>query len=83
MDENISIERAVTLLARYAHFAGVDVTATITLKDDSLSDWAADAMAWAIESGVYMPTDGLNAQTDATRMDIAKMLYNFMQLIAD
>jgi len=82
VDENISIERAVTLLARYAHFAGLEVTSTIKIKDENLSDWAADAMAWAIENGIYVPAEAINPQAEATRMDIVKMVYNLMQILA-
>ena len=82
VEENISIERAVTLLARYAHFAGLEVTSAIKIKDENLSDWAADAMAWAIENGIYVPAETLAPQAEATRMDIVKMVYNLMQILA-
>ena len=85
--DEISFERAVTLLARYAHFIGMDITAAASLKQyadsDEVSDWAADAMAWAVAVGIYAPEAELNPQDSMTRLDTAKMFYALMLTIAE
>lgn len=46
----------------------------------SVSDWAAEAMAWCVEQGVISGMDGgLNPQGIATRAQVATMLMQFIK----
>ena len=48
----------------------------------SVSDWAADAMAWAVENGVYTGEGGvLHPQDKASRALVAQMLYGFAEVL--
>ncbi|MGN1306788.1 MAG: S8 family serine peptidase [Faecousia sp.] len=77
-------EQLVTLLYRYASFAGMDVSAGGDLKtfpdNATISAYAREAMAWAVgqgllkgdESGKLLPTD------TATRAELAAILFRFL-----
>ena len=49
----ITREQMATILYRYSRFKGKDVSQTVDLGNftdaGSISDWAKDAMAWAVE----------------------------------
>ncbi len=78
----ISREQIATMLYRYAEVAGMDTTVedaeaalAAFVDGDQVSDWAAAAMAWAVESG-YMNGKGANdlqPQATATRAEIAAL----------
>lgn len=86
---NISREQFAAVLYRYALAKGYDVSgkADIDSFADSarVSGYAADAMAWAVESGII---DGigdnlLDPTGNATRAQLATMLMRFSELTKD
>ena len=73
----ITREQIATMLYRYAgNGAQADVSALADFVDgDQVSDWAANAVAWAVEEG-YMEGKGANdlqPQATATRAEIAAL----------
>lgn len=86
-DGNITREQIVTMLYRYAKFAGKDTSKTVnfsgTFTDAAkVSSYARDAMGWAIASGI------LNGKTPTTicpadpamRCQVATMAMRFLKL---
>ena len=74
---DITREQIATMLYRYAgNGAQADVSALADFVDgDQVSDWAANAVAWAVEEG-YMEGKGANdlqPQATATRAEIAAL----------
>ncbi len=74
-------EQAVTMLYSYAQSLGLDVTAAGDLSAytdaSQVSDFAAGAMAWAVESGIVSGTgDGttLSPKASASRAELAVLL---------
>ena len=82
VNDEITVEQALTIIARYAEFAGVAVEngkALTSYKDaKDVSDWAVEAMEWAIAEGIYVPTGKLNPQAPAARALVAVMIYNYV-----
>ena len=80
----ITREAMAALLYRYAAFMGFDTSARADLSRFSdasgVSDYAADAMSWAVAEGIIGgKTDGtLAPKGTATRAQTAKMLVSFM-----
>ena len=78
-------EQVAVMLYRYAKGQGKDVTvenADETLsayKDaDQVSDWAKEAMAWAVENGIFgQGTDELWAKQDIQRAAVATIAVRF------
>ena len=83
--KSMSREQMVTFLYRYAVSEGMDVSvadgeAAMAKFPDagSVSLWAADAFAWAIDRGVINGMDGILApQGICNRAKVAVMLYRF------
>ncbi len=81
-DDSITREEAVMILARYAVRLGKSTASKISLstyKDvKDVSAAALPAMKWAVEKG-YLPVSGKNLepQKDATRGELAQLLYAF------
>lgn len=82
----ITRERLVTLLARLA--AKMDVTLSangdLTAFPDAadLSDWAADAMTWAVGEGIINGMDGaMNPAGNTTRAQVVTVLMRFDALV--
>lgn len=84
---DITREALATLLYRYAVFMGFDTSARADLSRFSdasgVSDYAADAMGWAVAEGIISgKTDGtLAPKGTATRAQTAKMLVAFMDAL--
>lgn len=83
VQDEITVEQAAVIIARYAAYAGQDISADITLiqYDDAaqISDWAEDSMRWAVEQGIYTGEGyNLRAKSPAARSLTAMMLYRFM-----
>lgn len=82
---SVTREQMVTFLYRYVVSKGIDVTvadpqtALEQFPDAaSVSSWAADAFAWAIDRGIINGMDGtLAPQKTANRAQVAVMLYRF------
>ena len=75
-DQNVTREQVATMLWRYAKAQGKDVSgsADLTAYADgaSVSEWAAEAMAWAVDAGVFgVGTDVLRPQDNLTRAEMA------------
>ena len=84
-EDNITREQLALMLYRYAQYKGYDVSAVndLTAFDDGVqtSDWAAEAMGWAVGSGLINGKNGvtLDPQGTATRAEVAQILMKFGQ----
>jgi len=87
---NISREQIATILYRYAKYIGLvgqddTVSGDVSKFDDreSVSPWAQEAMAWAVEVGLFKgdDTNSLNPQGEATRAEVATLLERLIKLI--
>ena len=82
-DVQIDREQLATFLYRYAQFTGRDTTARADLTAfgdaDQLSDFASEAMSWAVAEGIVQGGSNsvLLPQETATRAQIATMIYRF------
>ena len=87
MDALITREQLATMLYRYAQQRGMDVSSTDGLDAfadaASVSDYAAEAMSWAVSNGIITgkPNQILDPQAGATRAETAAMLMRFCQII--
>ena len=78
-------EQVAVMLYRYAAAQGKDVTvedadaALAAYKDaDQVSDWAKEAMAWAVENGIFgVDTDELWANQNIQRAAVASIAVRF------
>lgn len=81
--QEITREQLAVMLLRYADLCGYDTSARTSLKDFAdaakVSDYAADAMQWAVANGILNGTDGkrLDPAGSATRAQCAAMLVRF------
>ncbi len=80
--DSITREQLIAILYRYAKSQGYDVSSTDDLSayadKDALSDYATDAVKWAVGSGVFFSETGkIDARANATRAQVAQMLMNF------
>ena len=81
-DALITREQMVTMLYRFANSPEVAATGFGQFTDGaSVSDWAVDAMAWALNNGVITGMgDGiLSPAGSATRAQAAAMLMRFVE----
>lgn len=81
-ESSITREQFVTILYRYAVSQGYDVSQSGDLSGyadaSALSDYAREAMQWAVGSGIFFSQTGrLDAREPATRAQVAQMLMNF------
>ena len=80
LNDPITREQAVTILYRYAEFKGLDVSASIDLSGysdlESISDWAMDAMKWAVAEGIVQgrTTTTIAPEGTSTRAEVATIL---------
>ncbi|BDF72700.1 hypothetical protein CE91St41_36830 [Oscillospiraceae bacterium] len=80
-DGEITRESLAVMLYRYADVLGYDTTGTAATVGEGVSDWAADAMSWAVGSGL-LQGDGngdLNPTASATRAETAAILQRFVE----
>jgi hypothetical protein len=90
-NKNITREQLVTILYRYALEKGYDTTihllpGILQYKDaDQISDWALQAMQWAVGAKIISGTDDvtLAPAEKATRAQIASVFYRFSQDIVN
>ena len=81
-------EQLAAFLYRYAAYKGYDTSASGSLDEfidkDEISDYAVDAMTWAVGCGLINGTQDnmLSPRGDATRAQIAAMLRRFTQKYA-
>ena len=84
---DITREQIATILYRYAQSLGMDTKARgiVSRFGDGaeISGWAADAMAWAVEVGLFRgdENENLNPQGNATRAEVATLLERLVKLI--
>ena len=86
-DGKISREQMAAIMYRYAD-RGVDVSIDEGSECDEfsdfsqISDWAGDAMNWAVDVELLKGTDiGLEPQSSATRSQVAAVLMRFSELV--
>ena len=77
------------ILYSYAKYKGYDTTqggmAVREFADsDKISGWAAESVSWAVSEGLLSGSDGnrLNPTGTATRAQVAQVLMNFCQNVA-
>lgn len=84
---DISREQLAAMLYRYAKSIGMDVTARGDMSGFSdaahISDWASDAMGWAVGSGLIQGKPGgvLDPGGKATRAEVAAVLERMVRLM--
>lgn len=85
INDEITFEQAVTIMARFAKLIGVykESSKPLTAYADAgkVSNWAYKEMQWAAENGVYTGSYGvLNPQGTTSRAHVAAMIYNFCRI---
>ena len=81
LDQSVTREQLVTILYRYAK-AKVGTADLSAFADGAkVSDWAKDAMTWAVSQGILTGKDGqrLDPQGTATRAEVATILQRFVE----
>ena len=86
----ISREQMAVMLFRFAEYAGLDISVPSTfnwnrfIDRDNVSDWAEDAMRWAVHNGIIIGTSPttLSPQGTASRAQCATILMRYMQGLA-
>ena len=80
----ITREQMAAILRNHAQYKGLDVTATgdLTHYSDaaSVSDWAKESVAWAVDQGLIsgMTVDTLQPQGLSTRAQVAAVLQRYL-----
>lgn len=86
-DREISRAELVTILYRYAKYAGLDTNGSADLNgfsdSESIPSWATEAFAWAVSAEVISGTDNgaLLPTTDATRGQVAKVIMEMVKVL--
>lgn len=87
----ITREQLATILFRYTEFLGIDTSARAELSSfpdaNSVSDWAQDAMSWAVAVGLITGNNiggvaHLDPASSATRAQVAAILCRYEDNIA-
>ena len=81
LEAAVSREQLVTMLWRLVGSPVIECDLTAYPDSGSVSDWAAQAMAWAVDTGIIIGTGTgtLNPQGNATRAEVAAMLARFAE----
>lgn len=82
VNDQITVEQATVILARYAEYIGIDTYSELTFERyqdyEKISVWAIEQMKWAVENEIYRCDDySLAPQQPAKRSLVAEMLYSF------
>ncbi len=79
---NITREQLVTMLYRYANSPAADGGLDDFADVSAISDWATDAMRWAVQNGILTGKGGarLDPQGLATRAEVATILQRYVNL---
>ena len=85
--DNITREQMAAILYRYAQYKGYDVSAkgdlTAFTDGNTVSDWAKDAMSWAVGTALFNGKgDGILDPTTTTRAEVAKILMTYCENVA-
>lgn len=87
INENVTIEQALTILARYNGFKQGSPSGKTTADftdGASVSSWAADGVKWAVENGIYGGQSGkLNPTAPASRAAVAVMFANYANIFGN
>lgn len=81
---DVTREQMAVMLYRYAQYLKLDVTdAGMAIKEfsdfDKISDWAMDAMTWAVNAGIIKGSNNaLNPGGTASRAEVAQMFMNYV-----
>lgn len=84
-EDPVTREQMALMLYRYAQLNGMDTSARADLSgyvdSDHLSDWAKDAMQWAVATGLFTGHgDGvLDPSGNAARAQVAVLLMRFCE----
>ncbi len=84
-EASITREQFVTILYRYAGMKGYDLTSNESLSSyvdrDSVSDWAKDAVKWAVDKGIIngRTNDTIVPNGITTRAEVAVMIQRFLE----
>ena len=88
-NSNLTREQMALILYRYAEYKGYDVSqggmaAREFADSDKISDWAGQAVTWAVNAGLLSGRSGnqLEPSGTATRAEVAQVLTSFMQNVA-
>ena len=83
-DGSITREQLVTMLWRYVGEPASDYSLSAYTDANSVSDWAAEAMSWALETGVIegVTATTLQPQGTATRAQCATIFMRYDALVA-
>ena len=88
-NSNLTREQMALILYRYAEYKGYDVSqggmaAREFVDSDKISDWAGQAVTWAVNAGLLSGRSGnqLDPSGTATRAEVAQVLTSFMQNVA-
>ena len=82
-DRTITREEFAAMLYRYTNYLEVDTTARVDYSDyadsGSVSEWATDAMSWAVAEGLISGKPGklLAPQDTITRAEVATVIYRY------
>lgn len=83
-DDPVTREQLAVILMRFAAFQGEDVTGRADLEFpdvDSASDWAVDALSWAVSEGLILGDDvtgELNPVDGSARAELVTILMRYM-----
>lgn len=79
----ITREQLAAILYRYVGSPAADESVLDAYEgSDEISDWAVDAMAWAVDTGLIQGDEmGLNPTGSATRAEIATILTRFVERV--
>ena len=86
VNDPVTREQMAVLLYNYVQSQGIEVkkgSASGFSDAGEIHSWAADAMAWAVEEGIFQG-DGqnkLNPTADATRADVATLMQRVVKLL--
>ena len=82
----ITREEMASIFYRYSQYKSYDVNERADLSGykDAPSDWAMEVMQWANAEGIIngMTENTLNSQGNATRAQVAAMLYRFIENVS-
>ena len=79
MSEDLTLEQLAVLLYRYSGSPAVTGSAVEAVQTDTVSSWATEAMAWAIQSGILSSDDSLqNAKRSVTRAEAAVIVMQYL-----
>ncbi len=82
-DAEITREQLVVMLWRFMGEPAATGSLSAYTDADSVSDWAKDAMAWAIETGLVNGTTPttLDPKSNATRAQVATLVQRFYEMM--